>query len=693
MGAASERLRFLAARRRVRAAASALVAVGLLLPFVAPIPASASPLGLSITPLTWDVVGLDSNSPATGPSVFPVGVRVCNQEATTLTGVGTAFTWTSSNADIALSGSSAHTLADLAPSSCADDYYNIVVTQASASFGTVRGYSISASATGAVTVSTPSPRQIYVQSLVSQDRNGITSITGPSTVTDGNTYTYTLSAFTATNGYGELQTFLTFPTDIFAVRSIAVSYAVGGTNDRPWADACGWDTNPTSGTYGSCIGPTAFASGNVGGNPITMTYTVAVVGTGAATLAAVIMDHSGSSFHYNADFGTTVKSVTAQPAPPPAPAAQVGPNPADFGSQTAGTTSAPLTVTVTNTGTAPLVFGANSATLSGTTAADYALTADTCSSSSVAPGATCTVTLTFSPSTTGARPATLSFADNAADTPQSAALAGTGTSTPTPGPSPSPAPAPPAPGDRTSRGVGITPQSAAIDVPPGDTLTLRSGGSAVSSVNMPGQGTYVLAGLTWTITFTPALGFIGTASPVTFRITDVLGQSGEATYTPTVDPPAAPTPAPRDTTGLPSDPQSTTVGVPGGGSITLLGDGSPVTAVTVEGEGTYSLDPTTGTITFTPVDGFVGTASLVVYQVTDAYGQKATSTYTAAVLGLTIVRSAPAAPSPAATALPFTGADIVPLLALAFGLMAAGALLLGAEAGLAAWRDRAQARR
>ena len=33
---------------------------------------------LSITPITWNVIGLDSNDVTTGPNLFPVGVRVCN---------------------------------------------------------------------------------------------------------------------------------------------------------------------------------------------------------------------------------------------------------------------------------------------------------------------------------------------------------------------------------------------------------------------------------------------------------------------------------------------------------------------------------------------------------------------------------------------------------------------------------------
>ena len=31
--------------------------------------------GLTVTPITWDIIGLDSNNPPVGPRLFPVGAR------------------------------------------------------------------------------------------------------------------------------------------------------------------------------------------------------------------------------------------------------------------------------------------------------------------------------------------------------------------------------------------------------------------------------------------------------------------------------------------------------------------------------------------------------------------------------------------------------------------------------------------
>ncbi|HEU5001764.1 MAG TPA: choice-of-anchor D domain-containing protein [Actinomycetota bacterium] len=794
------RLRTLRPCRPARALGALAILTALVAPWIMVVPAFAATGSLSIAPLTWDTVGLDSNSPASGPYVFPSGARVCNTGTATLTGVATSYAWTTANPYIGLQGASTHTLADLAPGACDDDYYSVTITQNASAYDTTRGYTISASATGAATVSTPTPRQLYVEHLVSQNRNAVTSITGPGVVTEGGTYSFTLHAFTATNGYEELETFLTFPGTIFRVQSVAVTYAVGGTNDRPWADACGWDSDPTSATYASCIGPVAFNNGNVGGDPIAMTYTVSIVGTGSATLTGMVMDHSGSSFHYNSDESSEILAVTAIPAPPQAPAVDLAPSPLAFPAQASGTTSEPRTVTVTNTGTAPLVFGPGAATLAGADAGDFTLTADTCSSTSVAPGASCTLTYTFAPAATGSRSATLSLADNAADAPQTVTLEGTGAApavdlapsplafpaqasgttseprtvtvtntgtaplvfgpgaatlagadagdftltadtcssssiapgasctltytfapaatgsrsatlsladnaadapqtvtlegtgeAPIPPPPPTPVPtqlpAPPVATPKTSTGTGTTPQSVAVPVPAGTALTLLAIGAPVTLVPVPGQGVYTVDTAAGTLAFTPALGFTGVATPVGYRLTDAYGQSATSTYTPTVLPPAPPSPTPKTSSGDPGIPQPTVLPVPTGGTITLLVNGIPTSTVTVPGQGTYSIDPL-GTITFTPVTSFTGTAMTVDYQVTDAYGQQARSTLTASVLGLTFERlpGALRPGAPTAGMLPVTGADIVSNFALALCLLTAGALLLAGEKAMRARR-------
>jgi uncharacterized repeat protein (TIGR01451 family) len=103
---------------------------------------------------------------------------------------------------------------------------------------------------------------------------------------------------------------------IFQVQSISTTYTApsGGTNDKFYADACGWDNNPLSPTYRSCIGPVQYSGGKAGGNVVTI-YTVKVISTGTTTAGTAIVDFSGSSYHYNSDYGASIISITALPPP------------------------------------------------------------------------------------------------------------------------------------------------------------------------------------------------------------------------------------------------------------------------------------------------------------------------------------------------------------------------------------------
>jgi len=93
-----------------------------------------------------------------------------------------------------------------------------------------------------------------------------------------------------------------------------------------------------------------------------------------------------------------------------------------FGSQVNNTTSPSQSVTITNSGSAPLsVYGVS---ITGADSSDFAVTS-TCSAA-VAPQGTCTATVTFRPTSNGARNATLAIADNAPGSPQLVSLSGTG---------------------------------------------------------------------------------------------------------------------------------------------------------------------------------------------------------------------------------------------------------------------------
>jgi hypothetical protein len=90
-----------------------------------------------------------------------------------------------------------------------------------------------------------------------------------------------------------------------------------------------------------------------------------------------------------------------------------------FKKQKHGTTSPPQTVTLTNTGKSTLKISSMKAT------GQFAMTT-TCKAN-VAPGASCTIKVTFSPQTQGVKSGTVSINDSASKKPQVIALSGDGT--------------------------------------------------------------------------------------------------------------------------------------------------------------------------------------------------------------------------------------------------------------------------
>jgi len=100
--------------------------------------------------------------------------------------------------------------------------------------------------------------------------------------------------------------------------------------------------------------------------------------------------------------------------------------PLAFGNQLVKTTSAAKTVTLTNTGTAAITMGV--ITLTDTT--DYTLATNTCpaSTKTLAAGASCTISVTFGPASTGSKRGSVVVNDSDPSSPQLIGLSGTGTS-------------------------------------------------------------------------------------------------------------------------------------------------------------------------------------------------------------------------------------------------------------------------
>jgi hypothetical protein len=119
----------------------------------------------------------------------------------------------------------------------------------------------------------------------------------------------------------------------------------------------------------------------------------------------------------------------------PAPKVTLAPANLVFGNQSVGSASSSQAITLTNTGNAALTSLAIS--IMGANSSDFTQT-NTCAAT-LAAGAWCSISITFTPSASGSRTASVQISDNAASNPQTVPLTGSGTAAGTPSVSLSPA--------------------------------------------------------------------------------------------------------------------------------------------------------------------------------------------------------------------------------------------------------------
>src|SRR5688572_1957329 len=312
----------------VRIALPMLLIVVLILSVFQPQSIASAAAILTITPLMWNIIGLDSNNVNVGPNNFPVGARVCNTSTAgeTLTGVSSSIVLAGTNpyisprpgTNISYSGYT------LTAGSCVDFYYEVEVTRTAAAYDTTERYHINATADSLGTVSTPVPCELYVEHLISQNRNtvsdvqygtslvGLTSVAngGTMSLTVGSTYFIQLRGATATNGYEQIESFINFPNTVFQVLSVRTDYTadtspyVSNPSSLLYGDACLWENNPNSPNYRACN-----SVGKVGGQT-TVTYQIRILSVGSSNpqpLSTLLYDFSGSSYHYNSDFGVSTR--------------------------------------------------------------------------------------------------------------------------------------------------------------------------------------------------------------------------------------------------------------------------------------------------------------------------------------------------------------------------------------------------
>jgi hypothetical protein len=200
----------------------------------------------------------------------------------------------------------------------------------------------------------------------------------------------------------------------------------------------------------------AFPNQQVGGTSAAQVVTLVNTGTTALTVTGVsLTGTSPGAFAFTNNCGATVNAgrsctifvrfvptatgpfsaslsvATSDPASPGtvalsgtgvAPIAAVSPASLTFAKQTVATSSAPQVVTLTNAGTAPLTVRGIS--VGGNNAGSFQQ-ANTCGAS-VAAGASCTISVTFTPTRIGNRTANLNIRVNAPAVSQTVPLTGVG---------------------------------------------------------------------------------------------------------------------------------------------------------------------------------------------------------------------------------------------------------------------------
>jgi subtilase family serine protease len=180
------------------------------------------------------------------------------------------------------------------------------------------------------------------------------------------------------------------------------SVAVSGTNASSYSTTTTCPTGSTLAAAASCT--------------VTVSFTPQAAGTLTATVS--IADGAGTQTTALTGTGAAAASTTT---------VSLTPTTLTFPSTQVGSTSATQIVTLKNTGTGVVTL--NSFAFTGTNASSYLLSAKTCSTS-LAAGASCTLTVAFKPASSGTLTASLAATDNATGSPQTVALTGTGTAVP-----------------------------------------------------------------------------------------------------------------------------------------------------------------------------------------------------------------------------------------------------------------------
>jgi hypothetical protein len=233
----------------------------------------------------------------------------------------------------------------------------------------------------------------------------------------GSPQSVTLSGNSGTSGISLAPATLNFPSQTVGTNSVAQAVSVNNTGTTAVAMTIslgGTDPSDFAETDNCSQSPLAAGKTCV----INVTFDPAQTGTRSALV--MISDNAPHSPQIVTVGGTAVQATATI-----SPTGTI-----NFGGALAGTSSAPVTVTIANSGTAPAVLTVAGASVNP--AGNFTST-NNCTAG-VSAGGSCTLTVTFTPlaspvaapcgSTAGAKTATLIITDNAPTSPQIISLSG-----------------------------------------------------------------------------------------------------------------------------------------------------------------------------------------------------------------------------------------------------------------------------
>ncbi len=190
-------------------------------------------------------------------------------------------------------------------------------------------------------------------------------------------------------------------------QALTVAVAVNGGTGNP----------AVTGTVTLKGGGYASAAATLAEGDASFTIPAGSLAVGTDTLTATYTPDGASSSDYTSSSGAAAVTVTGGTGQVSLSATSL-----TFPSTLSGRTST-LPLTLTNTGTGSLIV--STVSITGNNPGSFSHLGN-CGGHTIAPGATCTIDVTFAPTAQGSFSATLSIPDNAAGSPQSVRLSGTG---------------------------------------------------------------------------------------------------------------------------------------------------------------------------------------------------------------------------------------------------------------------------